>query len=231
MYIKKEAKKKLTTIFENKVMCCVCGEKSYQTDIGSSYSSGSPDIDTRPPEMERSSIEYWVHRCPSCGYCSSDISECDDNSKEVVDSKEYKDILSGSEMPELATLFLAASYHSEMQQKYSDAAWDVIGASWVCDDENNLDLSTKCRKKAIKLINKANNNNQKFIDQKGASELITADLMRRSGMFQEALDLLLSLKIEEFDEIIREVVKYEKNLIKKKDIDANLVSEALGEER
>jgi len=60
LYIKKEAKKKLTTIFENKVMCCVCGEKSYQTDIGSSYSSGSPDVDTRPPEMERSLIEYWV---------------------------------------------------------------------------------------------------------------------------------------------------------------------------
>jgi len=35
LYIKKEAKKKLTTIFENKVMCCVCGEKSYQTDYGS----------------------------------------------------------------------------------------------------------------------------------------------------------------------------------------------------
>jgi hypothetical protein len=34
---------------------------------------GSRDLDNRPAEMMRSTIQYWICRCPKCGYCAPDI--------------------------------------------------------------------------------------------------------------------------------------------------------------
>ncbi len=219
-----------TIMFEEEVECCICGEKSNHTGIGSTNSFGSPDLDTRPPEMQRSTIYHWIQRCPSCGYCSSDLSKCGENSKEVVNSKEYQDIVRDNEIPEIAASFLAQSYEEEKQKKYADSAWRAIHAAWICDDENNLESSVRCRKQAITLIKKANDQEQKIADQTGASEAINIDLMRRSGMYQEALELSEFVKAKDIEEIIRQVILYEEELIIKKDITAHTIAEALGEE-
>jgi len=212
-------------MFEEEVKCHICGEKSNHAGVGSTNAFGPPDLDTRPPEMERSTIYCWIQRCPSCGYCSYNISECDNEVREIVTSKEYQNIVSDSEMPKVAASFLALSYQNEMQEKYHDSVWGAIHAAWICDDENNLESSTKCRKQAISLIEKSNNHNQKFTNQAGASETITIDLMRRSGMHQEALELSAALKTEEFEEIIRQVIQYEEELIAKGDTAAHTISE------
>ena len=49
--------------------------------------------------------------------------------------------------------------------------------------------------------------------------------MRRSGMHQEALELSAALKTEEFEEIIRQVIQYEEELIAKGDTAAHTISE------
>jgi len=144
----------MTTMIEKEVVCCICGEKSNHMEIGSTNSFGSADLDTRPPEMERSTIYHWIQRCPSCGYCSPDLSECGDETKEIINSKEYQNIIESSEVPEIAASFLALSYEKEKQQEYSNSAWRAIHAAWVCDDENNLESSAKCRKQAVNLIKK-----------------------------------------------------------------------------
>lgn len=220
----------MTTMFEEEVVCCICGEKINHMGIGSTNSFGSPDLDTRPAEMQRSTICHWIQRCHSCGYCSPDISECGDKTKEIINSKEYQNIIESSEVPEIAASFLALSYEKEKQQEYSDSAWRAIHAAWVCDDENNLVSSAKCRKQAVNLIKKAKNHGQIIADQAGASEAITIDLMRRSGMHQEALELSGVMKAEDIEEIIMQVIKYEEVLIAKADIAAHTISEVLDEE-
>ena len=157
----------MTTMLPEEVECCICGEKSNHMSIGSTNSFGSTDLDTRPPEMKRSTIYHWIQRCPSCGYCSSDLSVCGDNTKEIVNSKEYQNIIGDSEISGMAGSFLALSYENEKQQKYSDSAWRAIHAAWICDDGNNLEASTRCRKKAVTLIEKANEQKQKIADQSG----------------------------------------------------------------
>ena len=220
----------MTTMFEEEVECCVCGEKSNHTGIGSTNSFGSPDLDTRPSEMQRSTIYHWIQRCPSCGYCSADLSECSDKTKEIINSEGYQDLIRDSDIPEIAASFLAQSYEEEKQQKYADSAWRAIHAAWICDDENNLESSVRCRKQAITLIEKANDQEQKIADQAGVSEAITIDLMRRSGMYQEALKLSAAAKVLEIEEVIKQVIQYEEKLIAKKDIASHTISEALGEE-
>ena len=62
----------MTTIFEEENHCSVCGSKSVQAVIRSTNTMGPPDLDTRPAEMERSTINYWIQTCPSCGFCYPD---------------------------------------------------------------------------------------------------------------------------------------------------------------
>ncbi len=217
-------------MFNEDVECCICGEKSNHMVIASTNSFGSPDLDTRPPMMRRSTIYNSIQRCPSCGYCSPDLSECSNMTKKIVNSKEYQNIIVSSEMPEIAASFLALSYEKEKQQDYSDSAWRAINAAWICDDENKLELSTKCRRQAVTLIANANKYGQKIADQAGVSEAITIDLMRRSGMYKEALELSATMKAEDIEEIIMQVIQYEVKLIAKQDIGAHTVSEALGKE-
>ncbi len=161
----------MTTMFKKEVECCVCGEKNSHTGIGSTNSFGSPDLDTRPPEMQRSTIYHWIQRCPSCGYCSSDLSKCSNNTKEIIKSVEYQNIVKNNVTPEVASSFLALSYEKEQSNQYSDSAWMAIHASWICDDENNSEVSTRCRKQAISLIEKANSQAQKIAVQKGKVHL------------------------------------------------------------
>jgi len=210
--------------------CCLCGGVSEQTVIKSTSSFGAPDLDTRPPELQRSTIYNWVQRCPSCGYCSSDLSKGSDDLSEIVQSKEYQSIIKNKEVSEIAGSFLAMSFQKEFMEKYADSAWSVIHAAWICDDEENCLKAKELRIKAINLIEKAKEHTQKLADQAGASEAITIDLMRRCGMFQEALDLAELIKNgDDIEEVILRVISYEISLIKLRDIDVHTVSEALGE--
>jgi hypothetical protein len=220
----------MTTMFEEEVECCICGEKSHHIDIGSSSSFGSPDLDTRPPEMQRSTIYHWIQRCPLCGYCSSDLSECYDNTKDIVYSKEYQIIIGSNLMPEMAASFLALSYEKKKQLEYSDSAWRAIHAAWICDDEEYGDASVICRKNAISLIETANVNSQKIADQFGEAEAITIDLMRRSRMFQEALQLSEHTRKKNIEEVIKKIIEFQIGLISKKDFSSHTISEALDEE-
>ncbi|MBP7882010.1 MAG: DUF2225 domain-containing protein [Candidatus Methylopumilus sp.] len=219
----------MTTLFDKEVECSVCGEKSTHMVIGSTNSFGSPDLDTRQPEMQRSTIYHWIQRCPKCGYCSSNLSKCSENTKEIVNSKTYQNISGSVEMSVTAASFLARSYELEQQQAYSDSAWKAIHAAWICDDNNNIESSIKCRKQAIALIEKANNHGQIFIDQVGANEAIIIDLMRRSGMHQQALELSKSIKKEDIEEIILQIIQYQEVLIAKNDTAAHIMSEVIGE--
>ena len=220
----------MTTMHQEKVKCCVCGKKSNHDVVGSSYSHGSSDLDTRPPEMRRSTIYYSIQRCPSCGYCASDLSECSGDAKFHVESKEFQEIIGNKAIPKVAASFLALSYEKQQTHQYSESAWAAIHAAWICDDKNKQKASKECRKKAISMIENANAYSQNMGDQAGATEALTIDLMRRAGMFEQALKLAEETKTKDIEEIILQVIAYEESLIESKDINSHTISEALGDE-
>ena len=45
-----------------------------------------PDLDTRPEDLMRSSIDLWIQTCPHCGYCAPDISRLIPGAEEVHNS-------------------------------------------------------------------------------------------------------------------------------------------------
>jgi len=90
-----------------------CAEKSFHMGIGSTNSFGAPDLDTRPPEMQRSTIYHWTQRCPSCGYCAADILKDTENIRELVQKTEYRNIVKNNEISETGASFLAFSHEKQ----------------------------------------------------------------------------------------------------------------------
>jgi len=219
----------MTMLFGEDVECYVCRKVSNHTSVISTNSCGSPDLDTRPPEMQRSTIYYWIQRCPSCGYCAPDLSKCEIGVPEIVATDEYQNIILDTQMPDVAASFLALSHIKQKQGQFSDAAWRSIHASWICDDKNNYEESVKCRNRAIYLIGMASLYAQTIAGQAGQSETITIDLMRRAGMFGEALKLAELTKAKEIEETVIQMIRYEEKLIVQKDIQSHTISEVLGE--
>ena len=64
-----------TTIQQEKVVCGNCGTENRVIVVGSTNQMYPPDLDWRPGEMARSTLEYQVAECSKCHYCAFDLAE------------------------------------------------------------------------------------------------------------------------------------------------------------
>jgi hypothetical protein len=131
----------MTTFAPQSVACGNCRHVFTHHTVASSYTFGSPDLDTRPPEMQRSTMHAWIQRCPSCGYCSHDASEFDARFREVVESAEYRSQLADTCCPEVASTFICARMLAEAAGRGADAGWAYLHAAWALDDANKDELA------------------------------------------------------------------------------------------
>lgn len=207
--------------------CAVCGSKTEYTIITSTSSFGSPDLDTRPPKMQRSTIFAWVQRCPKCGYCAKDVSKATPQAKLVVSSPEYANQLTDSKYPDLANSFLCKALIDEKSENYAGAAWSLIHAAWVCDDaERNISAKT-CRNNATDMIRRALENGQKISDQNGAETALQVDLLRRAGNLSKARELIQTKQPTITGDIILKILAFQEDLIANDDQACHTISEAL----
>lgn len=215
----------MTTIHTVNVKCALCGSVIEAISISSIYIRGFPDLDTRPSEMERSTICWWIQACPSCGYCAPRISQFIEKASELIQTPSYKSQLNNPEFPSLANKFLCYSLIQEHNGKYADAAWACIHAAWVCDDERYEIGSLKCRKKAIELLEKARENRIKYAKDKWTEITIMVDLLRRSGQFESALKVCEEGLKSRPEGIVSKILNFQKKLINDLDLSCHSVSE------
>lgn len=217
----------MTTIAHNTVVCAVCGMSSSHMGIASTNYLGSADLDTRPPEMARSTMWSWVQRCPGCGYCARQIAEAPPVAGEIVSSQAYQDQLRSPGQPELANSFVCAGMIFEKAGDTVGAAWASIRAAWVSDDGGADEAAVDHRLEAVRRIWILHKEGKHLAAQPGADAAITADLLRRAGRLEEALDLADRALPETEHEIIRAVLLLEKTLISKSDLGCHKVEEAV----
>ncbi len=216
----------MTTVAEAKEKCALCGEKSTHIEVISTNTLGGvPDLDTRPPEMMRSTMDMWVQECPVCGYCSPDISEAPENAKEVVQSESYNEQLKSEEYPELANRFLCWSMVEESSNELAGAGWSAVHAAWACDDATAGEAANKCRERAVGLFLKAIERGGDVAEQVGGPEAIMADLLRRVGKFELALEYCERGLNKETEELIEKVLNFEIELINKSDAGCYTIAE------
>ena len=217
-----------TTVSDQEVTCAVCGETSTFPVLNSTNSMGYADLDTRPPEMQRSTMPMWVQRCPGCGYCSSDISYADKGVKEIVESDEYQTQLSDPAFPELADTFLCKAIIDEAQESHSLAGWDCLHAAWVCDDAGSESAST-CRLRAIGFFQTGMEEQQEIFEdpEPGAVYAFLADILRRAGAFDRARDACQAGLEEEPEGMTADLINFQLALINNSDSACHTLEEVL----
>ena len=170
----------MTITYQSDVICIVCGHSSKQTNIGSSGQYEAPDLDTRPGRIYRYSMQYWVSKCPQCGYCNSRLDKAPDGIEEIINSNRYKEILAGASGFHLAVAFTAQAYIYETLGDLPLAIWAQIHAAWAWDDGRIEGAATECRLKAYELLKKLWAEDKILLENKASDYALAADLFRRS---------------------------------------------------
>ena len=217
----------MTTVDKEEKKCALCGKTSTHFEVMSTNTCGGrPDLDTRPPELMRSTISMWVQECPACGYCGPEISEAPEKAAEVVQSESYKEQLKSGEYPGLANRFLCQSVVEENSNELQEAAWSAVHAAWACDDADAGEAAKRCRERAVGLLLKAIERGEDVAEQVGGNEAIMADLLRRSGKLELGLEYCERGLNKETGELIKKVLNFEKELINKSDVGCYTIAAA-----
>ncbi len=219
----------MTTLYEQTVKCAACGSENVFTVVGSTNTFGSPDLDTRPPEMRRSTMFAWVQRCPACGYCASDISSVDPEARALTRSEKYLGQLNNDKYPDLANSFLCKAMIDLEAKRFAEATWALINAAWVCDDNNCPEGANACRRMAADMLVQAEDAGQQVAEPVGAGKAILVDLLRRSGQMDRALGTIKSACASTSNEIILGGLAYQQKLVEKQDATCHTIEEALGD--
>lgn len=194
----------MSTFDDVEVTCGVCGHTFETTELMSTNAFGSPDLDLRPPEMRRSTMSFWITKCPKCGYVHEYIERKAPRHARFVKSREYKKC-----QGYFFTSPLAADFYRyalvRLKEKSRLSAYEAfLHAAWQCDDFYDAAGATACRKKAIRLYNR------RLFGKNPNLKLRHVDLLRRAGMFREALEFLESFELE--DAVMKNVARFQKEL-------------------
>ena len=210
-----------TQVFDKVRICAACGEESSQPWVASTSTWGGPDLDLRPAPMQGCIIDAYIHHCPSCGYCSWSLDDlvCDSVQliNKVISSESYRSQLSDTTLPEPARYYMCLAMIEEACENYAAAGWSALSAAWLCDDVENSEAAVRCRKRAAELWEKALKNGQKAVEEKGTGEIVMADVLRRVGEFDKAMEIA-NRGLREFPAAhIRKILRFEKKLARNHD--------------
>jgi hypothetical protein len=219
----------MTTSFPQNIQCAVCGASSTHTVLGSSNTMGGADMDTRPSAMLRYALDMSIQRCPTCNYWARRIPNSSAKAGQLVRSPEYQALLNDKELPELTASFMCASMLAEAEGDLRVAAWHSIEVAWASDDDYSgrqpwprpapsadrpwppePASALRCRGAAVRLIRLLVSRGGSISEQAGGDNALLADLLRRVGEMQAAQAECERGLSADPDEVIGQVLRFEK---------------------
>lgn len=211
-----------------KIKCGNCGCENEFMDWASTHSFGSPDLDTRPSEDYRFTInQLMVKKCNSCGYCNSDIGQINEKIELIVNSKNYQDQLNNKQFPEKANEFLCKSIILESDNEVEEAAWASLHAAWNCDDSDKYVQSKFCRNRAIELFQIGNAASILKFEKNGEYPVLLIDMLRKTEQFDKAKTICNIRLQQEDDELIIKILHFQNQLIEVQDIKTYKIEDAI----
>lgn len=214
----------MTTFFKVKKKCALCGAESTFEVIGSTNSFGSPDLDLRPPEMMRSTIDHAVEVCPECGYTARDVEEETKVKPEMMKVPAWKTFDGIPFKDELSKNFYHAYLLAAAVDDTETAFTMLRNAAWVSDDEKNAEAALACRKKAIPFLNQMIEKEEER-EKRLTLEVVRADLLRRAEMFEEVEKLYANWSTG--DKLLNQIIKFQRRMAKMKNTECFTVQDAL----
>ena len=199
------------------ILCAVCGAHSEQTIAPAVEPQEPPDFDTRPGEPLRATLSHWLQSCPACGYSAPELSYAPEGVAALVKSEQYQNC----EGP-----FLKHAFLLDQLGHHADAGWMALQGAWFFDDAGDGALALGCRTVALQFWKKGKAAGQNFAETIPEEFALVTDILRRSGMFEDALGTCLdALEDEELPPVIEDMLRMQKTFIEKKDFGRHSMSE------
>ena len=216
----------MSTMQRMDLTCAVCGKTDRYTVLTSTNTFGSPDLDPRPPEMQRSTMYLWVQECRGCGYVASSVDRKTSVTREFL--KEEKYISCEGEMfnSRLAANFYRQSLIAIEEKDIRGAFFSMLHAAWACDDSCEGKNAAICRVKATGLLNELISSESEGKDFQNLV-VLRADLLRRAGRFEEVIKQYADFHSE--DEVLNDVIGFQIERSKERDTACYRVADAIGE--
>lgn len=216
----------MVKVSKEHVACFVCGDEGDFEIAAEALETEPPDLDTRPGGELRSTLKWWIQRCSSCGYCAPSIAEGVPVASRVVATAAYKALANDTERPELVNRFLASAALLERAGLLADATWQAVYAAWACDDEAREGAAAACRSHAIELLRRVRAAGGMVTEQPGEDLVVEADLLRRTGRFEEVSALCEEALVGERAEGQGALLVYEQTLALRRDRGRRTTAEA-----
>lgn len=212
----------MTSTANMKIKCSVCGKEHEYTVVMSTNRFGSPDLDTRPPEMLRSTLPLWVQECPFCGYAAESADDETGITADFLQTEKYQGCDGIRFVSDIAPRFYKHYLISAAEGKKEEAFYALLHAAWACDDDGDRINAAECRKRAAELADELL---AEDIGHKDTIRVIKADLLRRSGQFQKLFDDYFR-SVNFSGSLTDNAIILELRLARKNDKESHLISEA-----
>ena len=211
----------MTLILDGVSKCAICGTTVKHKMLVSTNTFGFPDLDFRPSEMKRSTMDYWTVQCPACGFADSRIDDKISKKERkrleaILKSESYRNC-DGWDLPDETARRFYRQYllYKEVEKDYR-LFLILKHCIWECDNFGPCceEVSKNLRCKAIPYLERAI---QKEFRASWREQMILqlADFYRRSNQFEAVEELLKNKKFKE--ELNERVALYQIRLSKKKD--------------
>lgn len=224
----------MTTIAETETTCALCGARSTHPMIASTSTFGASDLDTRPAEVVRSSLCFWVAVCPTCGYAGGPslawpAESFHEGSRRAIErclrSATYRRQRRDPSFPDLANRFLCRALIEERIGDHSRAGWSTLHAAWACDDAGEAAAAVRCRLLAAERFQEERAEGGEFAEPE-TEQAIIAETLRRAGRHAEAVEVCDEVLAESEDEGLRAIVSLVRRLAERGDDARHTVDEA-----
>lgn len=180
----------MTTVSMGEVNCAICGNETEQRSIGSSSTFGSHDLDLRPPELLRYTMNLWVQECPRCKYVSDDIAVMLPGAETVVTAVEYTEAGKGKDLPKLAVKFERFAMLVAIDPIRAGQA--LLHGAWVCDDYRRDSVAQAYRCESAEFFASADFSPR---GERGMQlQVVLVDIWRRARCYEEAQELIERLR-------------------------------------
>lgn len=198
----------MSNINTNKIQiqCAICSNISEHIVLLSTKEKGPKDLDSRPSEFLRSTMDYWIQYCPVCKYSTQQIGKPFENNQEdqtiVIDflkSNLYNEIAIKYQYCKILMKFILNALLLEKLSKGPDHLWKIffswLHCAWIADDLKDNDLSIQFRSYALNHILHDNHNLdyydmlQLFPAEKVVNYICIVDTIRRAKKFETCNEL------------------------------------------
>ena len=167
----------MTTIDIESVNCPICKKDFEIRVILSTNCFNPPDLDLRPGEMQRSTMDTWTQECPYCGYVASNFDIKPTVTRKFIESDKYLSCDNTDFKNKLSEIFYRQYLIADDDVEKFNA---LLFCAWACDDAEDEDNAISVREKCLKYIDSLDSNDDMLLRK--------ADILRRSKHFDELIE-------------------------------------------